>query len=80
MLPAWAHAASVDLGGCLQAWAVLEQQEGDLQLARQMYQCAVRADPCSQASWEVCLSCGMPSCSVMSAVPAIYICCRLQHT
>jgi hypothetical protein len=32
---------------------VLEQGEGNIQLARQLYKCAVKADPSSERSWLV---------------------------
>ena len=32
---------------------MLEAQEGNLELARQMLKCAVKADPSSQQSWQV---------------------------
>ena len=37
----------------MQAWAVLEQGEQNIQLARQLYKCAVKADPSSERSWLV---------------------------
>lgn len=37
----------------LQAWGVLEAGEGNIQLARQLFKCAVKADPASEASWLV---------------------------
>jgi hypothetical protein len=50
-----------------QAWGVLESQQGNIDLARQLFKCAVKADPKSEASWLVsnpsltppnlCLSC-----------------------
>ena len=36
-----------------QAWGMLEAQEGNLELARQMLKCSVKADPSSQQSWQV---------------------------
>ena len=38
---------------CDQAWAVLESQQGNVDLARQLFKCAVKADPASEASWLV---------------------------
>ena len=40
-------------GGLRQAWGMLEAQEGNLELARQMLKCSVKADPSSQQSWQV---------------------------
>ena len=37
----------------LQAWAVLERAAGDVSLARQLFKCAVKADPKSEPSWLV---------------------------
>ena len=37
----------------MQAWAVLECGEGNTELARQLFKCAVKADPSSEASWLV---------------------------
>lgn len=37
----------------LQAWAVLEAADGNTQLARQLFKCAVKADPSSEPSWLV---------------------------
>ena len=36
-----------------QAWAVLEAADGNTQLARQLFRCAVKADPSSEPSWLV---------------------------
>lgn len=38
---------------CLQAWGVLEAQQGNIGLARQLFKCAVKADPASEKSWLV---------------------------
>ena len=37
----------------VQAWGVLEAGEGNIQLARQLFKCAVKADSTSEASWLV---------------------------
>jgi len=37
----------------VQAWGVLEAGEGNVQLARQLFRCAVKANPASEASWLV---------------------------
>ena len=34
-----------------QAWAILERAAGDIPLARQLFKCAVKADPTSEPSW-----------------------------
>ena len=39
--------------GATQAWGVLEAKAGNVQLARQLYKCAVKADPSSEAAWLV---------------------------
>jgi hypothetical protein len=36
-----------------QAWAMLERDEGNVQLARELLKCAVKADPKSEPSWLV---------------------------
>lgn len=38
---------------CAQAWGVLEAEDGNIQLARQLFKCAVKADPSSEPSWLV---------------------------
>ncbi len=38
---------------CAQAWGVLEAEDGNIQLARQLFKCAVKADPGSEPSWLV---------------------------
>ncbi len=43
-----------------QAWGVLEAKAGNVQLARQLYKCAVRADPSSEAAWLVRSSSSRP--------------------
>ena len=45
MLIKWVHAC--------QAWAVLEAADGNTHLARQLFRCAVKADPSSEPSWLV---------------------------
>ena len=40
-------------GNACQAWAVLEAADGNTQLARQLFRCAVKADPGSEPSWLV---------------------------
>ena len=37
----------------MQAWGVLEAGEGNLELARQLFKCAVKADPSSETTWLV---------------------------
>ncbi len=37
----------------MQAWGVLEAQQGNIDLARQLFKCAVKADPTSEKSWLV---------------------------
>ena len=49
----WADPVSKDVAQVFQAWAVLEQRHGTLQLARELFKCAVKADPQSQTSWAV---------------------------
>ena len=49
----WADPVSKDVAKVFQAWAVLEQRHGTLQLARELFKCAVKADPQSQTSWAV---------------------------
>ena len=44
---------SITPANALQAWGVLEKGEGNIQLARQLFKCAVKADPASEASWLV---------------------------
>ena len=34
-----------------QAWGVLEEREGNVALARQLYKCGVKADPTSETTW-----------------------------
>lgn len=49
----WADPVSKDVAQVFQAWAVLEQRHGTIQLARELFKCAVKADPQSQISWAV---------------------------
>lgn len=49
----WADPVSKDVAQVFQAWAVLEQRHGTIQLARELLKCAVKADPQSQTSWAV---------------------------
>ena len=37
----------------MQAWGALEAGEGNIELARQLFKCAVKADPYSEISWLV---------------------------
>ena len=37
----------------LQAWAMLERDAGNPELARELFKCAVKADPKSEPSWLV---------------------------
>jgi len=52
----WADPVSKDVAQVLQAWAVLEAQHGTIQLARELYKCAVKANPQSEVSWAVCVA------------------------
>jgi hypothetical protein len=45
-----------------QAWAVLERDAGNTQLARELLKCAIKADPKSEPSWLV--SCAGLACLV----------------
>ncbi len=49
----WADPVSKDVAQVFQAWAVLEARHGTVQLARELYKCAVKADPQSETSWAV---------------------------
>ena len=53
----------------LQAWAVLEAADGNTQLARQLFKCAVKADPSSEPSWLVRMpALGQPSRALIYAL------------
>ena len=52
----WADPASKDVAQVFQAWAVLEAQHGTVQLARELFKCAVKANPQSEVSWAVCVA------------------------
>eukprot|EP00884_Botryococcus_braunii_P022420 jgi/Botrbrau1/8862/Bobra.50_2s0019.1 len=47
----WAQPGSKDVTYVWQAWGVLEAEAGHPQLARQLFKCAVKADPESVPSW-----------------------------
>ena len=49
------------LPAALQAWAMLERDAGNPELARELFKCAVKADPKSEPSWLV--SGAAPCCS-----------------
>ena len=49
----WADPVSRDVALVFQAWGVLEAQHGTTQLARELFKCAVKADPKSEKSWAV---------------------------
>ena len=53
----WANPTDRDVTKVFQAWAVLEARHGTTQLARELFKCAVKADPTSEISWEVCFPC-----------------------
>ena len=48
---------------------MLEKGEGNIQLARQLFKCAVKADPASEASWLV---------SAIHALHALQSCLELR--
>jgi len=52
----WADPVSKDVAQVFQAWAVLEAQHGTIQLARELFKCAVKANPQSEVSWAVCVA------------------------
>ncbi len=52
----WADPVSKDVAQVFQAWAVLEAQHGTIQLARELFKCAVKANPQSEISWAVCVA------------------------
>lgn len=52
----WADPVSKDVAQVFQAWAVLEAQHGTVQLARELFKCAVKANPQSEVSWAVCVA------------------------
>ena len=49
----WADPTSKDVAKVFQAWAVLEQRHGTIQLARELCKCAIKADSQSEMSWAV---------------------------
>ena len=49
----WADPTSKDTALVFQAWGVLEARNDNPQLARELFKCAVKADPRSQISWQV---------------------------
>ena len=59
----WADPVSKDVAHVFQAWAVLEAQHGTIQLARELFKCAVKANPQSEVSWAVCVSTTLHSVS-----------------
>ena len=59
----WADPVSKDVAQVFQAWAVLEAQHGTVQLARELFKCAVKANPQSEVSWAVCVATTLHSVS-----------------
>lgn len=51
----WAEPGAPTVTTVWQAWAVLEAHARNHDLARQMFKCAVKADPSSKPSWGVSL-------------------------
>ena len=49
----WADPTSTAAAHMFQPWAVLEQKAGNIKLARELFKCAVKADPSSKVSWQV---------------------------
>ena len=49
----WADPTSTAAAHMFQPWAVLEQKAGNIKLARELFKCAVKADPSSKVSWRV---------------------------
>ena len=49
----WAEPGATTVTTVWQAWAVLEAGAGNDSLARQLFKCAVKADPSSAPSWQV---------------------------
>ena len=64
----WADPVSKDVAKVFQAWAVLEARHGTTQLARELFKCAVKADPQSEVSWAV------------RSQPSLYSTARKQST
>ena len=47
----WVAPRSRNACKLFQAWGVLEEREGNVALARQLYKCGVKADPTSETTW-----------------------------
>ena len=47
----WVAPRSRNACRLFQAWGVLEEREGSIPLARQLYKCAIKSDPTSEKAW-----------------------------
>lgn len=63
----WADPVNRDVAQVFQAWGVLEARHGTVQLARELFKCAIKADPKSEITWAV------SACCMVQAMMVVHI-------
>lgn len=53
----------------LQAWAIMEEEDGNLDAARELFEKATVADPHHTPVWQVRLFCGTPAIAALLYCP-----------